>query len=67
MPLPVFLSADRIQGITGKESVAEGSADLHRGTTAVYADWLKYTEATEDVEARGRVRIERGGDVISGP
>ena len=67
MPLPVFLSADRIQGITGKESVAEGSAELHRGTTAVYADWLKYTEATEDVEARGRVRIERGGDVISGP
>ena len=66
-PLPVFLSADRIQGVTGKESVAEGNAELHRGTTAVYADWLKYTEATEDVEARGRVRIERGGDVISGP
>lgn len=65
--LPVFLSADRIEGITGKESVAEGSAELHKGTTAVYADWLKYIEATEDVEARGRVRIERNGDVISGP
>ena len=66
-PLPVFLSADRIEGITGKESVAEGSAELHKGTTAVYADWLKYIEATEDVEARGRVRIERNGDVITGP
>ncbi len=67
VPLPVFLSADRIEGITGKESVAEGSAELHKGPTAVYADWLKYIEATEDVEARGRVRIERDGDVISGP
>ena len=66
-PLPVFLSADRVEGITGKESVAEGDAELHKGTTAVYADWMKYIEATEDVEARGRVRIERDGDVISGP
>lgn len=66
-PPPVFLSADRVEGITGKESVAEGSAELHRGTTAVYADWLKYIEQTEDVEARGRVRIEREGDVITGP
>ena len=66
-PLPVFLSADRIEGITGKESVAEGSAELHKGTTAVYADWLKYIEQTEDVEARGQVRIERDGDVITGP
>lgn len=65
--LPVFLSADRVDGITGKESVAEGNVELHKGTTAVYADWLKYIEATEDVEARGRVRIERDGDVITGP
>ena len=66
-PLPVFLSSDRLEGITGKESVAEGNAELHKGTTAVYADWLKYIEATEDVEARGRVRILRDGDVITGP
>lgn len=65
--LPAFLSADRIQGITGKESVAEGNAELHKGNTAVYADWLKFIEATEDVEARGGVRIEREGDVITGP
>jgi len=66
-PLPVFLSADRMEGITGKESVVEGNAEMHKGTTTVYADWLKYIEATEDVEARGRVRILRDGDVITGP
>jgi LPS-assembly protein len=65
--LPVFLTADRVTGITGRESIAEGDAELHKGTTAVYADWLKYIEQTEDVEARGQVRIERDGDVITGP
>ena len=65
--LPVFLIADRVEGITGKEAVAEGSAELHKGTTTVYADRLKYIEQTEDVEAQGRVRIEREGDVITGP
>lgn len=65
--LPVFLTADRVEGITGKESVAEGNAELHKGTIAIYADRLKYIEQTEDVEARGRVRIEREGDVITGP
>jgi LPS-assembly protein len=66
-PVPVFLSADRLEGITGKESVAEGAAEIRKGNTAIYADWMKYTEATEDVEARGRVRIEREGDVVTGP
>ena len=66
-PLPVFLFADRIDGVTGKESVAEGNAELRKGTTAVFADRLKYIEATEDVEASGQVRIEREGDVITGP
>lgn len=65
--LPVFLTADRVEGITGKEAVAEGNAELHKGTIAVYADRLKYIEQTEDVEARGGVRIEREGDVITGP
>ena len=65
--LPVFLMADRVEGVTGRESVADGNAELHKGTTAIYADWLKYVEQTEEVEAHGRVRIEREGDVIAGP
>jgi len=65
--LPVFLSAERIEGISDKEAVATGDAELHKGNTAIYADWLKYVEATEDVEARGQVRIERHGDVVTGP
>ncbi len=65
--LPVFLSADRVEGTVGKDAVAEGHAELHRGTTSIYADWMKYIEESEEVEARGQVRIERSGDVITGP
>lgn len=65
--LPVFISADRLEGVSGQESIAEGNAELRRGSTAIFGEWLKYDERTEDVEARGAVRIERAGDVISGP
>ena len=64
---PVLLRADRIEGVTARESVAEGNAELHKGNTSVYADRLRYIEATEQVEASGHVRIERSGDVITGP
>lgn len=64
--IPVFLSADRIEGISGKEAVAEGAAELRKGNTAISADWMRYIEASEDVEARGQVRIEREGDVVTG-
>jgi len=65
--LPVFLSADRIEGVEGKESTALGNAELRKGGTAIYGDRLKYDERTEQVDASGNVRIERNGDVISGP
>ena len=65
--VPTFISADRIEGTVGKESLAAGAAELRKGNTAIYADWMKYIEATEDIEARGQVRIEREGDVVTGP
>jgi len=64
---PAFLRADSIEGLTGKESVAEGNVELHKGKTSVYADRLRYIEATEEIDASGNVRIERNGDVVTGP
>ena len=66
-PLPTFLSADRVEGITGKESTAEGDAELRKGDTSIQADTLKYYEENEDVDARGNVRLQRAGDVLTGP
>lgn len=65
--LPVFIDADRLEGTAGEESVAEGNAVLRRGDTTIRADALRYHVETDDVEASGKVRLEREGNVISGP
>jgi len=65
--LPAFLYGDRIEGIANKESTVEGNAELRRGDVSIRADSLKYFSETEDVDARGNVRFERAGSVITGP
>jgi len=64
---PVRVTADRIEGTTDKETSASGNAELRRGNVSISADELKYQNATEEVTATGKVRIERNGDVMSGP
>ena len=65
--LPIVIDADRIEGVSGKETTAQGNATLRRGDLSVRADSLKYQEENDDVEASGNVRFESGGDVVSGP
>ncbi len=65
--LPTFIYGHRIDGIANKESTVEGDAELRKGPTSINADWLRFYHETEDVEARGNVRLERDGDVIIGP
>ena len=65
--LPVTVEADRLEGVAGKETTAQGNATLRRGNLSIRADSLKYDEQNEDVDARGNVRLERDGDVLTGP
>src|SRR5438309_2519365 len=65
--LPVTLDADRLEGVPGEETTAQGNATLRRGTTSIRADSLKFREKNEDVEARGNVRFESEGNVLTGP
>jgi LPS-assembly protein len=65
--LPIVIDADRIEGVSGKQTTAQGNASLRRGDLSVQADSLTYEEENEDVEARGNVRFESGGSVMSGP
>jgi LPS-assembly protein len=65
--LPLTLDADRLEGVPGEETTAQGNAILRRGTLSIRADSLKFREQNEDVEARGNVRLERDGDVLTGP
>jgi LPS-assembly protein len=65
--LPTILDADRIEGVAGKDTRAQGNAILRRGDLSIRANTLMYHEENEDVEARGNVRLQRNGDSLSGP
>jgi LPS-assembly protein len=65
--VPTFIFADRVEGSPGKETTAEGDAELRKANTSIQADSMKYFEEREEVEAVGNVRVERAGDVITGP
>ena len=65
--LPITLDADRIEGVAGKDTTAQGNASLRRGDLSIRADSLTYHEGDENVEARGDVRLQRNGDTLKGP
>ncbi len=65
--LPVQITADRIEGTTDKETTAIGNAEIRRGNVTIGADRLRFLNETEEVTADGNVRIERRGDVMTGP
>ncbi len=65
--LPVEVTADRIEGTNDKEVTASGKAELRRGDVSIGADELRFTNENEEVTAKGNVRIERRGDVMTGP
>lgn len=64
---PITLDADRIEGVSGGDTTAQGNARLRRGDVSIRAESLRYSEDKEEVEAKGNVRLERGGDSLSGP
>ena len=66
-PQTVFLSAYRMNGNVDREFVAEGDVELHRDDTVVNSDSMTYWPIEDEVEAVGKVRLERGGDVVTGP
>jgi LPS-assembly protein len=65
--LPITLDADRIEGVPGKDTTAQGNARLRRGDLSIRADSLTYHEGNENVEAHGDVRLQRNGDTLKGP
>ncbi len=61
------LQAREIRGRPDLETVAEGDVELQRGGVVITADELSYDYAQDMAKARGKVRIERNGNVYSGP
>jgi LPS-assembly protein len=65
--LPTSISARRIDGVADKETIAEGDVVLRRGNRTIAADWLRFSSESDEVEAKGKVRLEQEGALISGP
>jgi LPS-assembly protein len=64
---PTTLEADRIEGVSGRETTAQGNAILRRGDLSIRAESLSYSEESDQVEAKGNVRLEHGADSLRGP
>jgi LPS-assembly protein len=67
LELPTLLWADKVEGIGEREVIAEGNAELRKGDSGILADWLRFENDTGLVEAKGNVRLEHLGHVITGP
>ncbi|MBI1174205.1 MAG: LPS assembly protein LptD [Sideroxydans sp.] len=64
---PAFINARHIEGKKESQIVATGDAELRKHGQAIFADRLVYMQNTKEVIADGSVRVEQGGDVMSGP
>ena len=64
--VPLFLEADQLRGHSERETEAEGDVRLRKRDQALYADWLRYDKSTDEVAAKGNIRMERGPDVVEG-
>lgn len=65
--LPIYFEADRLSGVAAGHTRAEGTARLKRGDLSIRADVLEHTEADNTARAIGNVRVNRAGDIYSGP
>ncbi|MES1981259.1 MAG: LPS-assembly protein LptD [Pseudomonadota bacterium] len=65
--MPIFISAERLEGEKGRQIEASGKVELRTHGQAISADRLIYQQDSRDLVAEGRVRIEQDGNVLSGP
>jgi len=62
----VFLRADRTEGI-GRQIEASGHVELRAHRETVLADWMRYDQDTDTLQARGNVVVRRYGSWVAGP
>jgi len=66
-PVPMFLTADDLAGITDHEAVATGNVEARKAGTVVKGDKMTYWPVEDELEAIGNVRLEQGEDIVTGP
>ncbi|MDE2401289.1 MAG: LPS-assembly protein LptD [Burkholderiales bacterium] len=65
--LPLFFEADNLEGQPDERVRATGSVRLRQGDLTLHADEVTHSQADNTARALGHVRINRRGDVFSGP
>jgi len=65
--MPIFISAQRIEGLKEGQIEAVGKVELRKRGQAIYADRLLYLQDSKDVSASGEVRVEQDNNVIQSP
>ncbi len=64
---PVFIRADRIEGVAESYAEAEGGVELRTRTETVRAEWLRYDFLADEIWGKGGVVLRFGIDWITGP
>jgi LPS-assembly protein len=63
----LIIEADRLQGRTGHELVAQGRVELRRDTLLMKADRLEYDATSQRSRSEGHVMLLSSGNEFSGP
>jgi LPS-assembly protein len=64
--VPLFIEADRMQGVQDKDFEAFGNVRLRKRGQSFAADWMRHDVARDVLDAKGNVRIEQGREIIEG-
>lgn len=65
-PIPVYVEADRLEGLSERQLEASGDVRLRRRGQSVHADWMLYSEPDDEIYAVGNVRMFQRGSVLEG-
>ncbi|MDD2885609.1 MAG: LPS-assembly protein LptD [Dechloromonas sp.] len=64
---PLFIVADQMTGLIDQSTEAEGSVEMRRADQLLYADYLRYLQLEDEVEAKGHVRLLQEGSEVQTP
>jgi LPS-assembly protein len=66
-PTPIFMYADQVEGVKDKQIEATGHVEMRRLGQRVWADYLLYLQETQELHARGSVRVQQDNNLLQGP
>ncbi len=64
--VPIFISAQRLEGTQDNQIEASGEVELRHGEQAIFADYLLYVQDSQELRADGAVRVELEDIVMTG-